>query len=120
MGPSKSDTPGKPAHQATTTAISDGAGAQVDVKTPTAEAEWSTMTIDEKIAAMNARNKAFAHARKAKPESKTTPEPGPIDDSDRETFDRLDERMASLELQVEALKKGFPEMEDGASKSDDS
>ncbi|KAH0290440.1 hypothetical protein M436DRAFT_62635 [Aureobasidium namibiae CBS 147.97] len=123
MAPSESDTPAKPTHQATTNMISDGAdaGAQVDAKAgSTSDAEWSTLTIGEKIAAINARNKAFADARKAKPESKTTAEPGPIDENDRGTFKMLDERMAALKLQVEALKKDSSEMRDDAGKPDDS
>jgi len=115
MAPSGSITPGKSTHQVTAATISDGAGAQADVKTNSAAGvEWSTMTIDEKIAATNARNKAFADAHKVKPQSNFTPEPGPIDESDRETFKVLDERMAALKLQVEALKKGLSEMQDGA------
>jgi len=120
MPPSGSDTPEKPTHQATTT-ISNGAGAQADVKTDSAaEAQWSTLTFDEKIAATNARNKAFADAREVKPESKATPEPGPIDEGDRETFKMLDERMAALKLQAEALENGFSENEDCTSNPDDS
>ncbi|KAH0285120.1 hypothetical protein M436DRAFT_86008 [Aureobasidium namibiae CBS 147.97] len=55
-------------------------------------AQWSTLTIDEKMAATNARNKAFADAHKAKPQSDSTPEPGPVGESDRETFKMVDEK----------------------------
>jgi len=72
------------------------------------------------MATTNARNKAFADAHKAKAPSDSTLEPGPIDESDRETFKMLDGRMAALKLQAKALKKGFSKVQDGAGKSDDS
>ena len=82
--------------------------------------QWSTLITDEKTAATNARNKAFADAHKAKPQSDPSLELGPIDESARKTFKMLDERVAALKLQVEALIKGFPRMQDGAGKPGDS
>jgi hypothetical protein len=48
------------------------------------------------------------------------PDPGPIDEKDRETFEMLDKRMAGLQIQVQDLKNTFRKMEDSADEPKDS
>jgi hypothetical protein len=48
------------------------------------------------------------------------PEPGPIDEKDREVFEISDKRMAALQIQVKDLKNAFRKMEDGPNESNDS
>jgi hypothetical protein len=85
------------------------------------EAEWSGMTIDEKLAIMDARNKAFAvESRKPEGQREPTPEPGPVHEDDQELFEKLDKRMAALKLQVENLSKSLRETKDGSVETGDS
>jgi hypothetical protein len=75
---------------------------------------------------MKGINKALALAHQLIAESGpvrepvSDPEPGPIHEDDREVFEMLDKRMAALQLQVQAIKQGFREMEGGSGEPDDS
>ena len=55
--------------------------------------KWSTLTPEEKMATLDARNKKLAP--RTEDQTSTGPEPGLIHEDDRELFEMLDKRMAA-------------------------
>lgn len=114
-----SDAPGSTLHH---TAVDTSDEPRITSKTDAAmKAKWSTMNIDEKLATIDTRNKAFAaQSRKPEGQSKPTPEPGPVHEDDHELFKKLDKRMAALRVEVGNFGNSFREIKNGSDETGDS